>query len=474
MWNLLCLFVAAPSFAAPPINLSAVQGPEGRVLVSWSFSDSLAPRQIVLYRSHLDLAALASLDLAGSPITRFDLGAAPARGRFTDSLLADGQTYAYYLKAVDATGKNLAGPVAKVTTPARSLAPGACDAGCALWVDKVRYVLEVRREGRSLKRYPIGLGADPVNRKLHQDNRTTPEGTYRISYRKPNSQFHKALGLDYPNAEDRARYARARRAGTLSREEGDVPDIGGAVQIHGGGPSSNWTWGCVAMENADMDEIFAQAGLKAGTLVLISGSEVQRASFTELKPASAEGFHSDSLRNGDMIFQTSRSGQSKPIQLATRSPWSHCGIVFLRGGKPYVFEAAGKVKRVPFKRFIGKGDGKKFVVKRLKDADSVLTPEALRKMKAAGEAFDGKPYDSFFGWADDRIYCSELMYKIYRNALGIEIGRTRKLKDFDLSHPVVAEALKQRYGGVLPLDEPVISPADMHDDKRLVTVYSNF
>jgi hypothetical protein len=185
-------------------------------------------------------------------------------------------------------------------------------------------------------------------------------------------------------------------------------------------------------------------------------------------------FHPDSLRQGDLIFQTSRSGQSLPIQLATRSPWSHCGIVYIRNGKPYVYEAAGKVKLSPFQRFIRKGEAGKFEVKRLKDADSVLTPEALRKMKAAGDAFDGKPYDSFFGWADDRIYCSELMYKIYRNALGIEIGATRKLKDFDLSHPLVAKALKERYKGVLPLEEPVIAPADMHGDPRLVTVYSNF
>ena len=77
--------------------------------------------------------------------------------------------------------------------------------------------------------------------------------------------------------------------------------------------------------------------------------------------------------------------------------------------------------------------------------------------KAAGKAFDGRPYDSYFGWGDDRIYCSELIYNIYRNALGIEIGVTRKLKDFDIAAPLVASALKQRYGEALPLEEVVFA-----------------
>lgn len=186
------------------------------------------------------------------------------------------------------------------------------------------------------------------------------------------------------------------------------------------------------------------------------------------------GFDPSQLRNGDLVFQTSRSGQSKAIQLATRSPMSHCGIVYIRDGKPYVFEASTEVKLSPWKRFIKKGEGKKFTVRRLKAADSLLTEENLGKLKEAGKAFDGKPYDSFFGWADDRIYCSELMYKIYRNALGIEIGVTRKLRDFDLTPPAVAAKLKERYGEAVPLDEIVIAPSDMHDDPRLVTIYSNF
>lgn len=190
--------------------------------------------------------------------------------------------------------------------------------------------------------------------------------------------------------------------------------------------------------------------------------------------AAAPEFDPALLRNGDILFQTSRSGQSLPIQIATRSRWSHCGIVYIQDGKPMVYEASGKVKLTPLKRFIRKGEGGRFEVKRLAAADSLLTPENLVRLKAAGKVFDGRPYDSFFGWADGHIYCSELVYKMYRNALGLEIGVTRKLREFDLENPVVASALAVRYGKSIPLEEPVIAPSDMYLDPRLVTVYSNF
>lgn len=181
-----------------------------------------------------------------------------------------------------------------------------------------------------------------------------------------------------------------------------------------------------------------------------------------------------SLRNGDIVFQTSRSGQSRAIQLATHSPYSHCGIVYFRDGKPYVYEASTEVKESPLARFLKKGEGGKCVIKRHKRADSLLTPDNLAKMKAAGKAFAGKPYDSWFGWADDRIYCSELVYKIYRNALGLEIGATARLKDFDLSHPEVKRVMRLRYGDAIPMDEVVISPAAQFADTSLTTVFDNY
>ena len=177
-------------------------------------------------------------------------------------------------------------------------------------------------------------------------------------------------------------------------------------------------------------------------------------------------------RNGDIIFQTSRSSQSLAIQKATNSRYSHMGIVYVRDGMPVVFEAIEPVKITGFKEWTARGVDGSYVVKRLKDADRLLTPESLKHMRDVGKRFEGKHYDLTFEWSDDRIYCSELVWKIFNEALGIEIGKLRKLSDFDLSHPDVQQKLKERFGDSIPLDEPVISPTDMFDSKMLVTVWS--
>ena len=58
--------------------------------------------------------------------------------------------------------------------------------------------------------------------------------------------------------------------------------------------------------------------------------------------------------------------------------------------------------------------------------------------------FQGKPYDLSFEWSDDRIYCSELAWKIYDRGLGLRVGRLQKLRDFDLSDPAVRQKMKER------------------------------
>lgn len=176
------------------------------------------------------------------------------------------------------------------------------------------------------------------------------------------------------------------------------------------------------------------------------------------------------LTDGDIIFQTSRSVQSKAIQKATHSRYSHVGIIFLRKGKPYVFEARKTVQYTPLNEWISRGQGGHYVVKRLRDAKKVLNPQAIGKLRAAAERFRGKPYDVTFGWSDDRIYCSELVWKIYDRGLGKQIGRLQKLGDFDLSDGVVKTTMRQRYGNRVPLGETVVSPEGIFSSGALTTV----
>lgn len=184
-------------------------------------------------------------------------------------------------------------------------------------------------------------------------------------------------------------------------------------------------------------------------------------------------YDNDEIKNGDLIFQTSMSGQSKAIQLATNSKYSHCGIIYSDNGQFYVFEAVQPVKTTPLDKWITRGENGHYVIKRLKNADQVLTAETLQKMKREGEKFKGKNYDLTFEWSDEKIYCSELIWKVYQRATRIEIGQLEKLSDFDLTNEAVKKKMKERYGDKIPMEEIVISPAAIFDSELLMTVKEN-
>lgn len=176
------------------------------------------------------------------------------------------------------------------------------------------------------------------------------------------------------------------------------------------------------------------------------------------------------IKNGDIIFQTSRSSQSQAIQLATNSKYSHMGIIYENDDHFFVYEAVQPVKLTPLKEWINRGENGHYVIKRLKNADQILTHAVLTDMKRMGEQFKGKPYDIYFEWSDDRIYCSELVWKIYKQAADIEIGELEQLSDFDLTNEIVRAKMKERYGSNIPMGEKVISPAAMFNSKKLITI----
>jgi len=178
----------------------------------------------------------------------------------------------------------------------------------------------------------------------------------------------------------------------------------------------------------------------------------------------------DGLKDGDIVFQQSLSGQSQAIQLATHSVYTHCGILYKNDNNYFVFEAVEPVKLTLLTEWMGKGKGGDFKVKRLKDADKILTGPVIKKMKQIGEQLKGRHYDPFFEWTNDRLYCSELVWKIYKDATGLEIGRLQQLSDFDLTDPIVKQKLRERYGKKIPLHETVISPASIFNSERLVSV----
>lgn len=179
------------------------------------------------------------------------------------------------------------------------------------------------------------------------------------------------------------------------------------------------------------------------------------------------------LQNGDIIFQTSLSSQSQAIQLATSSPYSHVGILYQEeDGSWCVYEAVATVRCTDLDAWIQRGKDQHYVVKRLRQANTLLTVDRLLAMKAAGEAHLGTHYDTQFEWNNDRYYCSELVWKLYHDAIGVELAPLSTVKEMALNNPIVEQKLKERYGEQVPLNEVVVAPGALFDSEHLMTIVS--
>jgi murein L,D-transpeptidase YafK len=134
-------------------------------------------------------------------------------------------------------------------------------------------------DGNKLVRtYRVGLGLSPEGDKVRQGDRRTPEGDFYIFTKNDKSAFYLSLGVSYPNA---AHANRGLRDGLISKSQHDAimralklkktppqnTALGGDIYIHGHGAGSDWTWGCVALENDDIRELFNAATV--GTPVTI-------------------------------------------------------------------------------------------------------------------------------------------------------------------------------------------------------------
>ena len=167
------------------------------------------------------------------------------------------------------------------------------------------------------------------------------------------------------------------------------------------------------------------------------------------------------VREGDVIFQTSKSQQSPLIQIGTRSKITHCGIIVMRGGKPYVLETLKTLVLTPLDKFIACGEDGKYWIKRSKKENI--------KIKYA--KYLGKPYDLAFKFDNGRFYCSELVYDIYQKQLGIELAEPRQVKDYLIlftdRHPKLKRAMKRR---CISKEQYAIAPVDIFNSEYLESV----
>ncbi|MEM1183358.1 MAG: L,D-transpeptidase family protein [Acidobacteriota bacterium] len=129
-----------------------------------------------------------------------------------------------------------------------------------------------------IRTYTVGLGFEPVKNKVREGDGATPEGEYIVVVKNPQSQFYLSLGINYPNAHDADR---GLESGLISEaehrdihraeERGVRPPwntaLGGEIFIHGRGAGSDWTLGCVALDDPDMKELYG--AISIGTRVRI-------------------------------------------------------------------------------------------------------------------------------------------------------------------------------------------------------------
>ncbi len=139
----------------------------------------------------------------------------------------------------------------------------------AIIVDKLGKTCRVYVGGKLQAEYPAEFGANWMGPKSQRGDRATPEGRYSVKKKRSGAQtiYYKALEINYPNPADWEKFQEAKKNGELPQSAG----IGGSIEIHGeGGKGINWTEGCVALDNRDMDALFQM--INVGTPVTIVGS----------------------------------------------------------------------------------------------------------------------------------------------------------------------------------------------------------
>ena len=172
------------------------------------------------------------------------------------------------------------------------------------------------------------------------------------------------------------------------------------------------------------------------------------------------------LHEGDLVFQYIPSKLSTVIAEVSASPYSHVGLLVQHENKLQVLEAIGPVRYTPLHDWIEQGENGGVTIMRLKNEN----PEMIQKAIAAAKTYLGRPYDLQYELDDEKIYCSELVYKSF-SSVGIEIGKKQALET--LNWRPHRDYIMYLAHGELPLNRLLITPDSQFKDDDLVMVYSN-
>ena len=167
---------------------------------------------------------------------------------------------------------------------------------------------------------------------------------------------------------------------------------------------------------------------------------------------------------GDIVFQQSTSRQARVIREVTGSPWTHVGVVLEHDGERMVLEAVEPVRWTRLEDWVARGRARRVAIRRLRTPPTAEQLEALERL---GESWVGRGYDLRFEWSDARMYCSELVFKLFRDAMGIRLVEPQRWRDLRLT-PRARRLARRRLGRLPPRDGRIVSPAALLASPMLV------
>jgi uncharacterized protein YycO len=192
------------------------------------------------------------------------------------------------------------------------------------------------------------------------------------------------------------------------------------------------------------------------------------------------------LQNGDVIFQTSGSSQSAAIFLASKSAYTHMGLIEINANKEAaVVEAAGPVRTTALDAWIKRGLGGRITILRMPTLDAATA----QKILTAAHAYDGRPYDRYFMSSTDEIYCSELIRLAFHDGANINVGTLQKVKTLDIDNMLARNLIKKRwrsyplckvnsetYESCLPkiMEQELVTPVSIANDTKFKTIFTNY
>ena len=156
------------------------------------------------------------------------------------------------------------------------------------------------------------------------------------------------------------------------------------------------------------------------------------------------------LQEGDVVFIESQSSQSPYIKVGTMSKWTHCGVVVNTPEGLKILEASKTVRLTPFAKFIGSAKNDNWTVKR---------PDQKLEKSISYSKYLGMPYDLEFKFNNGKMYCSELVWLIYKDQ-GIELCEPRKVSSFPFARIPKVRKLMNKRG--ISMDQYAVAPVDLY------------